>query len=85
MREITVRVHEIAADGLPDEDNVTGSVAFIFDGCIVSGWPLGTGEDADGPYTGYWEADSDVGRHVKFANVTHWIEFPEPLHQVEQQ
>lgn len=69
-----VTVHEIAVDGYPDMDRLTNRVAFIFDGCIVSGWPLddGTGH--------YWESDSDVGRRVKFYDVTHWVEFPAPLH-----
>ena len=42
MIELTIKVHEIAVDGLPprDDDSYTGRVAFLFDGCIVSGWPL---------------------------------------------
>jgi hypothetical protein len=64
-------LHEIAKDGLPprdenDESLFIGRVAFIFDGCVVSGWPLDDGN---------WEADSDVGRHGPFGGVTHWIEF----------
>jgi hypothetical protein len=70
MKEITVKVHEIATDGLPDVDRLTGRVAFLFDGCIVDGWPLPDGT---------WEADSDVGRAGVFAGVTHWVEFPIPL------
>lgn len=78
--EITVTVHEIAADGLPDMDALVGRVAFIFDGSVVSGWPLHTNPtDHSTPYSGYWEADSDVGLTVKFASVTHWLEFPEPV------
>lgn len=74
--QITVTVHEIAVDGLPDMDALTGCVAFIFDGCIVSGWPL--------RYGNYWEANSDVGRVIKFADVTHWVEFPQPLYEIER-
>lgn len=70
--EIIVR--EIAKDGLPDMDSLTGRVAFIFDGCVVCGWPI----DSAGEETP-WEADSDVGRHGKFYGVTHWIEFPVPV------
>ncbi len=38
-KEIVVKVHEITVDGLPTND-MNGRVAFIFDGCIVTGWPL---------------------------------------------
>lgn len=74
-REISVTVHEIATDGLPPEEGAGGRVAFIFDGCVVSGWPLRDGTD-------HWEADSDVGRHEPFGNVTHWLEFPAPLWEI---
>lgn len=40
MREMTIKIHEVATDGLPDMENLTGRVAFVFDGCVVSGWPL---------------------------------------------
>lgn len=76
MNTITAKLHEIATDGLPDMDSLTGRVAFLFDGCIVSGWPLDEREDG----VTLWEADSDVGRLTKFYGVTHWIEFPLPLH-----
>ena len=33
-------IHAIEEDGLPDMERLTLRVAFIFDGCIVSGWPL---------------------------------------------
>lgn len=83
-RERAIKVHEIATDGLPDRASFpTGRVAFIFDGCIVSGWPLYSGEDYDQPpYSGYWEANDDVGRGVKFAGVTHWVEFDAPLWEI---
>ena len=80
-----VKVHAIATDGLPDMDNLTGRVAFIFDGCIVSGWPLGPAEaDGDEDEGVSWEADSDVGYLWPFYSVTHWIEFPRPLHEIEK-
>ncbi len=69
--EMTIKVHEIATDGLPDMEALAGRVAFIFDGCIVSGWPL----DGAGPAV-LWEANSDVGSTRPFAGVTHWVEFP---------
>lgn len=77
--QIQVTIHEIAEDGLPDMEALVGRVAFIFDGCIVSGWPLEPDEDDDPEEGTLWEADSDVGRHVKFYGVTHWVEFPEAL------
>ena len=78
-RSLQVTVHEIAVDGMPDMEALTGRVAFIFDGSIVSGWPL---DDVGDP--GYWEGNSDVARNVKFANVTHWVEFPVPVWEVER-
>jgi hypothetical protein len=66
-------VHSIEADGLPDMDALTGRVAFIFDGNIVSGWPLNDSQ---------WEANSDVGRTIPFVGVTHWVEFPVPVWQL---
>ena len=85
-RDMNVRIHSIAEDGLPrrdDEGHLASDVAFIFDGCIVSGWPLHVDpQDYSTPYSGYWEADGDVGRGMKFAGVTHWVEFPEPLYKI---
>jgi hypothetical protein len=80
MRQLQVVVHAIAEDGLPDMDadglvGLAGKVAFIFDGCIVSGWPTGEVEDGEA----LWEADTDVGHNQSFYGVTHWVEFPEPL------
>lgn len=74
MSEILkVKLHSIEEDGLPTLEQ---NAAFIFSGCIVSGWPLFHNNDARTGYTGYWEADSDVGRTIKFGGVTHWIELP---------
>lgn len=73
--QLMVKVHSIAEDGLPARERT--NVAFIFDGCIVSGWPVR--EDETDAYTGYWEADRDVGNHMRFSGVTHWVEFPTPL------
>lgn len=88
-REITVILHAVAEDGLPDhnaDETLTGRVAFLWDGNIVNGWPLGYAEnDYEGPpFSGRWEADDDVGRPGEFANVTHWIEFPVPLWELER-
>jgi len=74
--QIQVIVHDIEADGLPDmsDDALTGRVALIFDGSVVSGWPL-----KRGPADQLWEADTDVGRAGPFYDVTHWLEFPVPI------
>ena len=75
-KEMTIKLHEVDTDGLPDMDDLVGRVAFVFDGCVVSGWPLRELDDEDHRL---WAANEDVGRITKFANVTHWIEFPEPV------
>jgi hypothetical protein len=84
MDERIIKVHEIARDGLPSRsDFPTGRVAFIFDGCIVSGWPLYADPDDDtSSYAGLWGANDDVGLNVKFADVTHWVEFDAPLWEI---
>ncbi len=83
MREITVKLHEIATDGLPNAEDgeLTGRIAFIWDGCIISGWPLSE-PDADG--VSRWEANSDVGHGGVFETVTHWVEFPESFYDMER-
>lgn len=83
--QISVRIHPIAEDGYPDMDDpsMTGRVAFIFDGCVVSGWPLHIDpQDHSTPHSGQWEANSDVGRETTFEGVTHWVEFPVPMWQI---
>lgn len=86
-----IDIHPIATDGLPDMEKLTGRVAFIFDGCIVSGWPLDPTEHAD-LYASHgwdaaedgvlWEPNEDVGRARPFGNVTHWVEFPIAIHEI---
>jgi hypothetical protein len=83
---VTIRVHAIAQDGLPNMDDLTGRVAFIFDGCIVSGWPLLPLEHAAlyerlGQLASevLWEGNGDVSHRHPFIGVTHWIEFPVPV------
>lgn len=79
--QITVIVYSIAEDGLPDMDDesLTGRVAFIWDGAIVSGWPLNRlGRPAD-----HWEPSEDrFGGEV--SGVTHWVEFPDPIWDYER-
>lgn len=89
-KSISVIVREIKTDGLPDIKSLTGRVAFIFDGDIVSGWPLvgddGCGKEFKRQDNGnpYWTADDDVGRGGKFSGVTHWVEFPVPIWDLER-
>ena len=74
---VEIIVHEVAADGLPDMEALVGQVAFIWDGAVVSGWPIG--EEFGGVQYGeqLWEPSEDrFGGPV--AGVTHWIEFPVP-------
>jgi hypothetical protein len=87
MTEIVVKLHTIAEDGLPPlnpdgtgtADESVGRVAFIYDGCIVSGWPLWHTSPTGQPFADTWEADQDVGHPGPFEDVTHWVEFPRPI------
>jgi hypothetical protein len=70
-----MEVFEIEKDGLPDMGKLTGRVAFIFDGCVVSGWPLksmGYPDDA-------WEANEDVVHNRVFRGVRKYIVFDKPV------
>lgn len=73
--KIEITVHAIQEDGLPDMDHLTGRVAFIFDGCLVSGWPVRPDEDG----AMLWEGNGDVANGKLFHGVTHWVEFPVPV------
>jgi hypothetical protein len=77
MKQITARLFSVKEDGLYDkEDKSIGDVAFIFDGCIVSGWYL----DEVCPTNGrLWEANSDVGRGNTFAGIEQYIIFDSPI------
>lgn len=87
---ISVTVHEIRLDGLPDMTELTGRVAFITDGVVVSGWPM-----LRGPQENRWEADPEVfGCGLELgprrgaclpppvSGVTHWLEFPVPVEEL---
>jgi hypothetical protein len=73
---MTVKLCTIAEDGLPDMDALTGRVAFIFDGCVVSGWPLYPKYSND---VEDWEADTDVGINGTFKGVKKYLIFDKPL------
>jgi len=76
---LLIRVHEIQTDGLPDMTELTGRVAFITEGVIVSGYPLLRGPSETG-----WEADPDIFGCCPPAiqGVTHWVEFPLPVEEL---
>lgn len=85
--QVTVTIRSIAEDGLPDrrDESLTGRLAFLWDGYIVTGWPLYASEDRQSAYTGTWEAADDKLSSVRaFANVTHWVEFPEPIWEYQR-
>lgn len=88
LSKTTIIIHEIATDGLPDMSKLIGRVAFIFDGCVASGWPLLSTEHPE-LYSGrntsevLWEADSDIGHGKPFAGITHWIEFRDPVWELK--
>lgn len=63
----------ISIHGLPDMKKLVGRVAFIFDGCIVSGWPL------DMHPHDQWEANDDVGRHGVFTGIEKYVVFDKPI------
>jgi hypothetical protein len=75
-----MKIRSIEKHGLPDMDKLIGRVAFIFDGNIVSGWPLYPHHSFD---KSEWEADSDVGRNGKFIGVTRYIVFDKPIWDYE--
>lgn len=75
-----MKVKTIAKHGLPDMDKLTGRVAFIWDGSIVTGWPLYPDYSND---QSEWEANSDVGRHGRFKGVEKYIVFDKPIWDYE--
>jgi hypothetical protein len=74
---ITVILHEIATDGLPDGDLPGSRMAAIFDGNVVTAWPL---DDPDRS----WEGDTDVAHGRKMYGITHWLEFQQPVYELER-
>ena len=77
-----MKAYSITKHGLPDMDKLTGRVAFIWDGGIVSGWPLYP-EHSNDPHE--WEADSDVGRQGLFQGVETYVVFNKPMWEYEKQ
>lgn len=82
MKTLEIKVHEIAEDGLPEKDQDgsllnTGCVAFIWDGAMVTGWPIGYNHGGVTYDMVLWEASEDrMGG--PYYGVTHWVELPMP-------
>lgn len=78
MIDLTITVHDIAADGLPPRgpdgevaEHLRGRIAFIHNDALVSGEPIYR-DDCPTPTTGTrW-----MTRYALFENVTHWVELP---------
>lgn len=81
MKNARVKIHEIAKDGLPDtsDDGIVGRVAFLWNGSIVSGWPLTNIGRPD-----LWESTENAMGTKPFSGVTHWVEFPVPTWRLDQ-
>jgi hypothetical protein len=81
MQEITIKIHEVAVDGLPDMKELVGRVAFIWDGAVVSGWPI----DTTIGYEDYQQWSPSEDRFGgPYIGVTHWVEFPVPVWDLER-
>jgi hypothetical protein len=70
MTELTIKIHRIDTDGLPDVDKLTDRVAFLCLNGLVTGRPLNDGS---------WKATGEVYITDVFPIVTHWVEFPRPI------
>lgn len=79
---IITTLRSIKLDGLPAkqhrEDN---HLLFLFDGCVVSGWPLlgcenKTAELGRDYIESDWEANSDVGKGSVFCGVEYYLLIP---------
>ena len=68
-------IRDVRTDCYPSEDD---AAVFYFDGCWVSGWPLGRSLETDDDGFLLWEADSDVGRTGTFCGVRFWTVLPNP-------
>ena len=80
-----IEIKNIKKDGLPDMSKLKGRVAFIYDGCIVTGWPLKGCKEDLGQFTeDMWEGNSDVGHNSIFKGIKYYVIFPIPLFEIEQ-
>jgi len=78
-----MKVFSIEKHGLPDMDNLVGRVAFIFDGNIVSGWPLKGAEDYENAPDDLWEGNTDVS-FGKFSGVKYYVIFDIPVWEIDE-
>lgn len=76
MQTLEIKIHEIAKDGLPNMEALVGRVAFIWDGAIVSGWPISERFGGANYHMTLWEGSEDRFGGPYYG-VTHWIEFPD--------
>lgn len=67
------KVYDLEIDGYPDGQKLIGRLAFIWDGCIVSGWPISNFHPDE------WEANLDVGRTGVFKGVKKYVVFNKPV------
>ena len=75
MRTLTVELREVAVDGLPDMDAVLGRVGILWDGEIVSGWPISAEYGGIREGVQLWEpAEDRFGGSL--SGVTHYVVFP---------
>lgn len=84
-KELTVKIHSIAEDGLPDMEKLTNRVAFFWDGGILNGWPSTREEceNAGFEYGEVWTGAED--RYLgPYGGVTHWVEFPTKIVAIER-
>lgn len=75
-----MKVCNIAEDGLPTVDD-EGFVAFIYQGCVISGFCLFGEDGPDGKFTeNDWQGDGIVTDSSKrFSGVKHYIIFDTDL------
>ena len=74
-----MKVYSITEDGIQHaQDAKPGTLAFIFDGCILSGWPLKNAEGYENASDSCWEGNSDVS-FGKFTGVKKYVIFDKPL------
>lgn len=75
--QLSVIVHDVVKDGLPTDSrfadyDLTGRVAFVFNGHLYSGWPTSYG---------CWRR-TDGEDDVPKGGVDRWVEFPSAIAQL---
>ncbi len=86
--EITIKLHDVIEDGFPEPGT---RAAFLWDGCIISGWPFIVRDDDEkyencssleeaknDPLSVVWGGSEDaIGG--PFGNVRYWFVVPDKL------